>query len=84
MTVSFDNDDIRQLARAIGEQLQGCTGAPDETWHPSSEVPEKGLYIICTDKGAVYFSSTDGKKWDKHVSYWMRIPKPPVQVTHIA
>lgn len=84
MTVSFDKDDIQQLAHAIGEQLQGYTGAPAETWHPVSDVPEPGLYIICTDKGSVYFAGTDGKKWDKHTSYWMRIPKPPVPVTHIA
>lgn len=73
----FEKEEIEQLARAIGEQLHGCTGKPSETWHPASEVPKVGLYIICTDKGKIYFATPYAGRWDKNVRYWMRVPELP-------
>ena len=75
--MKFEKEEIEQLARAIVEQLHGCTGKPSETWHSAAEVPEAGLYIICTDKGAVYFAQPDGYFWHRSIKYWMRIPELP-------
>lgn len=50
----------------------------DDSWHPASEVPPADrLYMICTEKGAVYFASPDGDTWNKHIKYWKPIPPLP-------
>lgn len=46
-------------------------------WHSADEIPANGLYIICTDKGAIYFAQPLGGKWDKNIRYWMDIPELP-------
>lgn len=69
------------------EELQKCkmdfdkfgpVPAIDDSWHPASEVPPADkLYMICTEKGAVYFASPDGDTWNKHIKYWKPIPPLP-------
>lgn len=49
----------------------------DDSWHPASEVPDAGLYMICTEKGVVYFASPDGGVWNKSIKYWKPIPPLP-------
>lgn len=56
----------------------GPVPAIDDSWHPVSEVPPADrLYMICTEKGAVYFASPDGDTWNKHIKYWKPIPPLP-------
>lgn len=48
--------------------------AVDDSWHPASEVPPADrLYMICTEKGAVYFAQPDGDVWNKSIKYWKPI-----------
>jgi len=67
-------------AKAILAEIEAANAEKASSasrWHPATEIPENGLYIIATDRGAIYFAQPLGGKWDKNIRYWMDIPEFP-------
>lgn len=51
--------------------------AQDFNWMPASIIPTDGLYIVCTDRGAIFISQPIGGHWISNVKYWTHLPPLP-------
>lgn len=61
-----------ELARMVSNAYALNTVGP---WHPASEVPEDGYYIVKLETGQKFVSQPIAGKWLHNVVEWMNIPE---------